>query len=68
MLLLEIEQKIKPFSWSDKETLFKFLTQELASEPSAAPAWLQLEGSCRGMLSTVDEFIQRKAEEKRLER
>ena len=42
-------------------------SESKASEPTP-PEWLKLEGSCRGLLSTVDEFIQRKAEEKRLER
>lgn len=69
MFLFELQQQLHPLSKGDKLKVIRFLVDDLAQEETdAAQAWRQLEGAYRDKMSTVDEFIHWKEEEKRLER
>lgn len=69
MFLFELQQQLHPLSKGDKLKVIRFLVDDLAQEDAAdVQAWHKLEGAYRDKMSTVDEFIHWKEEEKRLER
>ena len=48
--------------------LLVVILEEPGEQISTTPGWKALKGKYKGKLSSVDEFMQRKQEEKRLER
>ena len=55
-------------SINEHTRLLVVILDEQVAQASITPGWKALKGKYKGKLSSVDKFIQRKQDEKRLER